>query len=69
MSIRITHEGTAVFDGIVPFAKSFGFVPKGDPVLYCGSSLYLSLDCNQDSLMDKYGIGTGRDWKVSLAKA
>lgn len=69
VSIRITHEGTAVFDGIVPFAKSFGFVPKGDPVLYCGSSLYLSLDCNQDSLMDKYGIGTGRDWKVSLAKA
>ena len=69
VSIRITHEGTAVFDGIVPFAKSFGFVPKGDPVLYCGSSLYLSLDCNQDSFMDKYGIGTGRDWKVSLAKA
>lgn len=67
--IRIVHEGTAVFDRIVPFAASFGFVPKGEPVLYCGSSLYLSLDCNQDSFMGKYGIGTGCDWKVRLAKA
>lgn len=67
--IRIAHEGTTVFDSIVPFAKSFGFVPKGEPVLYCGSSLYLSLDCNQDNFMSKYGIDTGKDWKVNLAKA
>lgn len=66
--IRIAHEGALLFDRIVPFAKSFGFVPKGEPVLYCGSSLYLSLDCNQGNLMEQYKIGTGRDWKVRLER-
>lgn len=67
--VRISKDGAVRFDRTVPFAASFGFVPKGEPVLYCGSSLYLSLDCNQDNFMDKYHIGTGKDWKVSLAPA
>lgn len=66
VQIRITHGGNTVFDAAVPFARSFGFVPKGAPVLYCGSSLFLCLDCNQASFMQTYGVGTGKDWKATL---
>ena len=67
--ITISHKGETVFDRNVPFAKSFGFVPLGEPVLYCGSSLYLSLDCNCDNFMNKYGVDTGADWQAALEKA
>ena len=66
MQICITKNGNTVFEAAVPFAKSFGFVPKGAPVLYCGSSLFLCLDCNQASFMQTYGVGFGMEWKATL---
>ena len=67
LRITIAHEGKTVFDEQVLFAKSFGFVEKGEPVLYCGSSRYLSLDCNMDNFMNKYGVDTGTGWTVSIS--
>lgn len=66
--VTIEKEGMTYFDGIVPFVPSFGYVEKGDPLLYCGSSLYLSLDLNQGNFMEEYRVGTGKDWKVRLVK-
>lgn len=65
--VVICHNAQVVFNQDVPFAKSFGFVEKGDPVLYCGSSKYLSLDCNMDNFMDKYNIGIGKEWTAVLS--
>lgn len=66
--ISIFHRGEAEYEGIVPFAKSFGFVPEGEAVLYCGSSKYLSLDLNMDNFMGRYSIGTGREWTAEIVK-
>ncbi|MBR1758717.1 MAG: SAM-dependent chlorinase/fluorinase [Lachnospiraceae bacterium] len=66
--VCISHKGDVVFDQIVPFAKSFGFVPEGAPVLYCGSSLFVSLDVNCGNFMQVYGVGFGKDWTVHLEK-
>lgn len=66
--VTIEHHGEVAFAQTVLFAGSFGFVAKGDPVLYCGSSMFLSLDCNQERFMQKYNIGTGKEWKVLLEK-
>ncbi len=66
--VTIEHHGEIAFAQTVLFAGSFGFVAKGDPVLYCGSSMFLSLDCNQERFMQKYNIGTGKEWKVLLEK-
>ena len=68
VQICISHKGTEVFNMAVPFERSFGFVPLGEPVLYCGSSKYLSLDCNCDNFMAKYGVDTGSDWAACLRK-
>ena len=66
--VTIRHGADTVFDQSVPFARSFGFVPEGEPVLYCGSGRYLSLDCNRASFMEKYSVGTGRDWQAILRR-
>lgn len=66
--VCIRQGERTVFDREVLFAKSFGYVSRGEPVLYCGSSAFLSLDCNQDNFMSKYGVDTGRDWKVRLER-
>ena len=64
--VVISHSGHRVFDQDVVYARSFGYVKQGEPVLYCGYSGYLSLDCNKDNFMAKYGVSFGRDWEVQL---
>lgn len=64
--VVITHHGDTVFSQQVRYAESFGYVRQGEPVLYCGSSGYLSLDCNKDNFMAKYGVSFGRDWEIQL---
>ena len=66
VEVLISNPHMLCFKEIVPFEKSFGFVPEGEPVLYCGSSMYLSLDLNSANFMDTYGIDTGKDWTVVL---
>ena len=66
--VTITCRGETVFDRAVLYGTSFGSVPVGEPVLYRGSSQYLSLDCNQDSFMRKFGVGFGKDWKARLSR-
>lgn len=66
--ISITHNNEAVFDRTVLYGASFGSVPVGEPVLYRGSSRYLSLDCNQDSFMEKFDVGFGKDWRARLSR-
>ncbi|MDD6560336.1 MAG: SAM-dependent chlorinase/fluorinase [Lactimicrobium massiliense] len=64
--VVISHSGHCVFDQNVVYARSFGYVKQGEPVLYCGSSGYLSLDCNKDNFMAKYGVSFGKDWQIQL---
>lgn len=66
--ITIWHNESVVFDQEVLYEKSFGFVPKSEPILYCGSSKFLCLDCNMDHFMEKYQISTGKDWKICLER-
>lgn len=66
LEITICKNGETVFSQRVPFADTFGAVKKGEPVLYCGSSQYLCLDCNQDNFMAKYGVDTGIEWTAVI---
>ena len=66
--VRIYHNDFPVFEKEVLYAKSFGFVKKGDPVLYKGSGRYISLDCNEGSFMKTYAVGFGIDWEVEIWK-
>ena len=68
VAIRIVHNGEGVFHENVLYHESFGYVKKGDPILYCGSSQYLCLDCNMDNFMNIYGIDSGKEWEIEFTK-
>ncbi len=66
--VTITNENKVYFEENVPYVPSFGFVQEGAPLLYQGSSLYISLDLNCSHFIHTYGIGTGKNWKFTLKK-
>lgn len=69
VQIVITREKHVVYHDIVEYNKAFGFVPIGKPILYPGSSGFMSLDVNQGSLLDKYPlIDMGKEYEVIITK-
>lgn len=68
VDVTIYFHGNVVFHQVILYERSFGYVKQGEPILYCGSSEQLSLDCNMASFMDQYQIGFGIEWKVELKK-
>jgi hypothetical protein len=64
----IRHNDTVVWEGTVPYSKSFGDVPVGDNLLFINSSGVVSIAINQGNFAEKYGIGYGDDWFVELKK-
>lgn len=66
--IVLENENGIYFDHIVPYAKSFGYVDIGEPVIFNSSSNYISIGLNQGSFKDKYQVKAGFSWKVYLDK-
>lgn len=64
--IAIRHKDQILFDEVVPFVKSFGDVEEGEPLVYEGSSLMISIDLNRGNFAKKYDIHAGMDWKITL---
>jgi len=64
----IRNNDTIVWEGVVPYSKSFGSVPVGDNLLFINSSGFASITINQHNFADKYGIDHGDDWLIELKK-
>lgn len=64
--VTVKNGEKVYFEEDVLYADTFGAVPVGAPVLYKGSSLFLSMDLNCDNLIAKYDIGTGAAWTVNI---
>ncbi|MFT5502014.1 MAG: S-adenosylmethionine hydrolase [Woeseiaceae bacterium] len=64
--VVIRHGDTVIWEGTVPYSKSFGDVAVGDNLLFINSSGVSSIAVNQGNFADKYGIGYGDDWFVEL---
>lgn len=67
--IRIARAGKVVFADEMPYARTFGEVPEGAPLLYLNSLLNVSLALNMADFAKKHGISSGADWSVRIEKA
>ncbi len=65
----IYHTGQVVFTETVLFHKSFGYVNKGDVIIYNNELMRVSMAMNQGSLKDQYQLGWGPEWTVAFEKA
>ena len=56
------------FEGKVLFHRSFGYVAKGEPIIYNNELNNLDLSLNEVSMGETYGISYGPDWTISIWK-
>ncbi|MBR2675912.1 MAG: SAM-dependent chlorinase/fluorinase [Solobacterium sp.] len=66
--VEIMHQGKTAYRGTMRYVKSFGYVAVGEPLLYKGSSGYAAIDLNQGNFIGTFGIGTGKEWTVTVTK-
>jgi S-adenosylmethionine hydrolase len=64
----IKHKDDVIWQGTLPYAKSFGSVPLGENLMFMNSSGEVSIAVNQDSFARKYSIGSGSNWHIPLRR-
>jgi S-adenosylmethionine hydrolase len=68
VEVVIFHKGKMMFEGKIPFEKTFSAVPSGQPVAYLNSLLNFSIALNMANFAATYRIESGPDWRVVLSK-
>ena len=68
LNLTIRHAGEVVFQEKVPHYQSFGFVPKGDYVIYTNELMKISLAVNQGSFIERSKLSYGADWEIEFKK-
>lgn len=66
--VQISRDGQVVFNGKMPYVRTFGDVPVGQPLLYLNSELYVALAINQESFAHVHKIGSGPQWHIKIEK-
>jgi S-adenosylmethionine hydrolase len=68
ISVKIYQQSKLVYEGIVPFARTFADVAKGEGLGYINSLLNFSVGINMASFADVHKIQSGPDWTVVIRK-
>jgi len=67
--VVISRDTKEVWRGVLPYARTFGDVPQGAPLLYINSLLNVSFALNQGNFSRTHGLGSGGGWTVRLERA
>lgn len=62
--VILTRQGEVCFEEDVLYAKSFGFVPVGAPILFDSSTNYIELGINQGNFKEKYMVQEGQEYTL-----
>ncbi|MEO7412687.1 MAG: S-adenosyl-l-methionine hydroxide adenosyltransferase family protein [Opitutaceae bacterium] len=66
--VTIAHRGKTVFRGDLPYARTFGDVAEGAPLVYLNSLMNVSFALNQGDFAKKHSISSGAAWSVRMEK-
>ena len=67
LNIEIKHQDVIKYFHVIPLAKSFAYVDKGDDLVYVNEMGNLAIATNLENFTQKRGIGFGSDWKVTIS--
>lgn len=67
--VVILRDGLEVWRGVMPYARTFGDVPPGEPLLYLNSLLNVSFALNRENFAKAHGLGSGPGWSVRVERA
>jgi S-adenosylmethionine hydrolase len=68
-AVSISHDGKAVWRGVMPYARTFGDVAQGEPLLYLNSLLNVAFALNLGSFAEEHGLASGGGWTVQIERA
>jgi hypothetical protein len=68
LQLTVRHDGEVVFHRKVLFHKTFGYIPKGEIVIYTNELMKISVAVNQGSLSERYHLHFGPEWEVEFEK-
>ncbi len=68
VKVTIARSGERVYEGEMPYARTFGDVPEGEPLVYLNSLLNVSLALNRGDFAQQHGIACGAEWSVRVEK-
>ena len=66
VEVTIRNGGEVSYRGVIPFARTFGEVPVGEPLLYVNSLGNVAVGLNQASFAASHGVRAGADWSVEI---
>lgn len=66
--VEIFHNGVRVYSSLINYGKSFADVAINEPLIYMNSAYHMAVAINQGSFSKAYGIGTGKDWKITMTE-
>lgn len=66
--VTIAKGGRTVYAGEMPYARTFGDVPEGAPLLYLNSLMNVSFALNQGNFAKQHSVACGADWSVRVEK-
>jgi S-adenosylmethionine hydrolase len=69
ISLTISEGGEARLSMTLPYARTFGDVGIGEPLLYVNSVGTLAVALNQGNFAARYAISPGPRWRVVIARA
>ncbi|HWA26248.1 MAG TPA: S-adenosyl-l-methionine hydroxide adenosyltransferase family protein [Lacunisphaera sp.] len=67
--VVVFHDGKEAWRGIMPYARTFGDVKEGEPLLYLNSLLNVAFALNMGNFSEKHGLASGGDWTVRIERA
>ncbi|MGC4071890.1 MAG: S-adenosyl-l-methionine hydroxide adenosyltransferase family protein [Nibricoccus sp.] len=66
--VTIAKDGREVFRGEIPYARTFGDVKEGQPLLYLNSLMNIALALNMGDFAKAHDIHSGAAWSVRIEK-
>jgi hypothetical protein len=67
--VVIAHDGKEVYRGVMPYARTFGEVPEGAPLLYLNSLLNVAFALNMGNFSETHGLKAGGGWTATVTRA
>lgn len=64
----LKSEDEVIYDDEIDYVTSFGYVEKGAPLMFNGSTLCICIACNQASFMDQYNMDSHKKWTVEISR-
>lgn len=66
LKVRILNNEQVMFEGLIPYEKSFGYVEKGEDVLFHDLASFITIASNETGFRQKYSLNPESEYTVEI---